>query len=80
MNLKINSGMGELIVDSMNLVGNVVSMVIGNECYVYLHGKLLHKKYIDHSQSGVTFDVMAYRRQDSMVSYTDSRKKGVRRA
>jgi len=40
----------------------------GNECYIYMNGSLIHKKYINHSQSGVTFDVMAYRRGDSLKS------------
>jgi len=40
----------------------------GNECYIYMNGKLLHKKYIDHSQSGVTFDVRAYRKNDTLKS------------
>lgn len=44
------------------------TVIVGNECYIYMNGKLIHKKYIDHCQSGVTFDVMAYRKQDSLKS------------
>jgi len=46
----------------------IYTIVINNECYVYINERLLHKKYIDHSQSGVTFDVMAYRKNDSLKS------------
>ncbi len=46
----------------------VHTVVVGRECYIYINGKLLHKKYIDHSQSGVTFDVMAYRKNDTLKS------------
>lgn len=46
----------------------VHTVISGNECYIYMNGKLLHKKYIDHSQSGVTFDIRAYRKQDSLKS------------
>ncbi len=41
---------------------------LGNETYIYMDGKLIHKTKNDNSQSGVTFDVMAYRRQDSLKS------------
>lgn len=44
------------------------TIVIGNECYIYMNGKIIHKKYINHNQSGVTFDVMAYRKEDSLKS------------
>jgi hydroxymethylpyrimidine pyrophosphatase-like HAD family hydrolase len=47
------------------------TIIVNNECYIYMNGKLIHKKYIDHSQSGVTFDVMAYRKNDSLKSITD---------
>ena len=40
----------------------------GNECYIYMNGKLIHKTRIDNSESGVTFDVMAYRKGDSLKS------------
>ena len=46
----------------------VYTIIVGNECYIYMNGKLLHKKYIDHSQSGVTFDIRAYRRNDMLKS------------
>jgi hypothetical protein len=37
-----------------------------NETYIYLNGRLIHKTRNDNSQSGVTFDVMAYRSCDSL--------------
>jgi hypothetical protein len=46
----------------------VHTVISGNECYIYMNGKLLHKKYINHNQSGVTFDVRAYRKNDSLKS------------
>lgn len=46
----------------------VKTIIQGNECYIYMNGKLIHKKYINHNQSGVTFDVMAYRKNDSLIS------------
>lgn len=46
----------------------VYTIIVGNECYIYMNGKLLHKKYIDHSQSGVTFDIRAYRKNDMLKS------------
>lgn len=52
----------------------VHTIKINNKVYVYMNGKLLYKKYIDGSQSGIVFDVMAYRRGDSLVSYTDKTK------
>jgi hypothetical protein len=46
----------------------VYTMILENECYIYMNGKLLHKKYVNHSQSGVTFDIRAYRKGDSLKS------------
>ena len=46
----------------------VHKVIVGNECYIYMNGVLLHKKYINGCQSGVTFDVMAYRKNDSLKS------------
>jgi hypothetical protein len=43
---------------------------INNECYIYMNGKLIHKKYINHNQSGITFDVMAYRKNDVLKKVT----------
>ena len=40
----------------------------GNELYIYINGKLIHKTRTDNSQGGVTFDVMAYRRSDILKS------------
>ena len=37
---------------------------IGNETYIFMNGKLIHKTRNNNSQSGVTFDVMAYRQRD----------------
>lgn len=37
------------------------SIVIGNECYIYFRGELIHKTYINKPMSGVTFDIMSYR-------------------
>ena len=39
-----------------------------NETYIYLNGRLIHKTRNDNSQSGVTFDVMAYRKNDVIKS------------
>jgi hypothetical protein len=46
----------------------VYTVVSNNECYIFMNGKLIHKKYINHNQSGVTFDVRAYRKNDSLKS------------
>ncbi len=46
----------------------VYTVVLQNECYIYMNGKLIHKTRIDNSQSGVTFDVMAYRKNDTLKS------------
>lgn len=48
----------------------ITTEIKGNECYVFLNGHLLHKSYIDGSQSGVTFDIRAYRKGDSLKSIT----------
>lgn len=40
----------------------------GNETYIYMNGRLIHKTYNDNSQSGITFDVVAYRNNDSLKS------------
>ena len=42
------------------------SKIINNECYIYINGKLCHKTRINRPGSGVTFDVMAYRKNDSL--------------
>lgn len=44
----------------------VKTVINGNECYIYMNGSLIHKTRCDNSQSGVTFDVMAYRKNDSL--------------
>ncbi len=41
---------------------------IGNETYIFINGRLIHKTRNDNSQSGVTFDVVAYRKSDSLIS------------
>jgi len=41
---------------------------LGNETYIFINGKLIHKTRNDNSQSGVTFDVMSYRKNDSLIS------------
>lgn len=46
----------------------VHTQTIGNETYIYLNGRLIHKTRNDNSQSGVTFDVMAYRKSDVLKS------------
>ena len=46
----------------------ITSKIIKNETYIYRNGILIHKSYIDNSQSGITFDVMAYRKNDSLKS------------
>jgi hypothetical protein len=46
----------------------VHTIVKGNECYIFMNGKLIHKTRINNSESGVTFDVMAYRKNDSLKS------------
>jgi hypothetical protein len=42
----------------------VVIVKKSNESYIYMNGKLIHKTRNDNSSSGVTFDVMAYRKED----------------
>lgn len=44
----------------------IISKIVGNESYIYRNGKLIYKTYIDNSQSGVTFDIMSYRKNDSL--------------
>lgn len=46
----------------------ITSNIIGNESYIYKNNVLIHKTYIDNSQSGITFDVMPYRKNDSLKS------------
>ena len=46
----------------------IYKVISGNECYIYMNGKLIHKTRTDNSESGVTFDVMAYRKNDSLKS------------
>ena len=41
---------------------------IGNETYIFINGRLIHKTRNDNSQGGVTFDVMSYRESDSLIS------------
>jgi|GEM_PF-6902268 len=41
---------------------------LGNETYIYMNGKLIHKTRNNNSESGVTFDVMPYRRGDVLKS------------
>ena len=41
---------------------------LGNETYIFINGKLIHKTRNDNSQSGVTFDIMSYRQNDSLIS------------
>ena len=41
---------------------------IGNETYIFMNGKLIHKTRNNNSQRGVTFDVMSYRESDSLIS------------
>ena len=40
------------------------SKIINNESYIYRNGILIHKTRCYNSQSGVTFDVMSYRKSD----------------
>ena len=46
----------------------ILDDLIGNEVYIYRNNCLIHKSYVDNSQSGITFDVMAYRENDTLVS------------
>ena len=41
-----------------------ITKTIGNETYIYMNGKLIHKTRNDNPQSRVTFDVMPYRKSD----------------
>lgn len=41
---------------------------IQGQTYIFINGKLIHKTRNDNSQSGVTFDVVAYRKSDSLIS------------
>lgn len=43
---------------------SIFTETINDEVYIYLNGKLLHKKHINSPGSGVTFDVRAYRKGD----------------
>ena len=44
------------------------TVIQGNECYIFMNGLLIHKTRTDNSESGVTFDVMAYRKNDTLKS------------
>ena len=44
------------------------TIIKGNECYIFMNGLLIHKTRTDNSESGVTFDVMAYRKNDTLKS------------
>jgi hypothetical protein len=44
------------------------TIILGKECYIYMNGRLIHKTRTNNSESGVTFDVMAYRKGDSLKS------------
>lgn len=46
----------------------VIVITKDNETYIYMNGKLTHKTRNNNSKSGVTFDIRAYRRQDSLIS------------
>jgi len=46
----------------------VIVLNENNETYIYMNGSLIHKTRNDNSQSGITFDVMAYRKSDSLKS------------
>ena len=46
----------------------VHTVIQRNECYIYMNGRLIHKTRTNNSESGVTFDVMAYRKGDSLKS------------
>jgi len=39
-----------------------------NEVYIYMNGNLIHKTRVNGNESGVTFDVMAYLKNDSLKS------------
>ena len=39
-----------------------------NHVYIYMNGNLIHKTNVKINQSGVTFGVMAYRKNDSLKS------------
>jgi len=45
-----------------------ITVIKDNETYIYMNGKLIHKTRNDNSESGVTFDVMSYRKSDSLIS------------
>lgn len=45
-----------------------------NETYIYLNGRLIHKTRNNNDQSGVTFDVMAYRKNDVIKSIKNESK------
>jgi hypothetical protein len=49
---------------------SIFTETIGNEVYIYLNGKMLHKHYLDAPGSGVTFDIKAYRKSDVLKSIT----------
>ena len=44
------------------------TIIKGNECYIFMNGLLINKTRTDNSESGVTFDVMAYRKNDTLKS------------
>lgn len=47
---------------------HIFTETIGEEVYIYLNGKLLHKKYLHDPGSGVTFDIKTYRKSDVLKS------------
>ncbi len=46
----------------------VHTITLDNQTFIYMNGKLIHKTRNNNSESGVTFDVMAYRRGDILKS------------
>ena len=49
----------------------VITQTLNGETYIYLNGKLIHKTRNDNSESGVTFDIIPYRKGDSLKSIRD---------
>ena len=48
---------------------------IQGQTYIFMNGKLIHKKRNDNSEGGDAFDVMSYRKSDSLISMASFYKK-----
>ena len=65
---KISKSGTEFGIEQENKIIMVHKEIVGNELYVYMNGKLTYKKWLNGGSQSITFDVMAYRKSDVLVS------------